>query len=374
MTASFVGLDIGSSGIRAALVKRHRGEVEISRAASIDLPEGSVSNGIVGDPKAVVSALKKLWRHGRFGTRRVAFALSDSGVLTRQVDLPWMPPTDFATALRYQIGDALPVDLATVELDYHLLTEIENVDDIGNPMPVNRILVVAANRTSTEDEAHILRQAGLEPISADSSAFALIRAACRGEVPTDDRVSAIADIGADQLTVVIHQNGQPLFLRTIANLGGHTATLALAERLSMEPDLAEQVKRETGLNGPAPVVAPIAESSVFGNGGDDAPIDPRVLATVGILNPWATTIVSEIRNSLDYYQASGVSGAITSLTLTGRTMLLDGLMERIATQIPLPVAPMDPLMGMTASNRVQQEDLTDSRMAVAVGMALAVRP
>ena len=178
----------------------------------------------------------------------------------------------------------------------------------------------------------------------------------------------------EQLLNLLFQNGQPLFLRTIANLGGHTATLALAERLSMEPDLAEQVKRETGLNGPAPVVAPIAESSVFGNGGDDAPIDPRVLATVGILNPWATTIVSEIRNSLDYYQASGVSGAITSLTLTGRTMLLDGLMERIATQIPLPVAPLDPLLGMTASKRVQQEDLTDSRMAVAVGMALTVRP
>ena len=88
--------------------------------------------------------------------------------------------------------------------------------------------------------------------------------ACQGVLPSDDQVHAVADIGADQLTVVVHQGGQPRFIRTIANLGGDTATVAVAERLRIDADEAEELKRETGLNGPAPVVAPIAESSVFG--------------------------------------------------------------------------------------------------------------
>ncbi len=379
MTTSAVGLDIGSSGIRAAQVSRHRrsGELEIVRASSVELPFDAVRNGVISDDRAVTAGLKRLWRQGRFHGRKVNFAVSDSGVLTRQIDLPWMPPADFAAALRYQVGDALPVDLDTVELDYHLLDEHEVTDEVGNTTPMNRILVVAANRESTEAEARVLRRAGLEPIGADSSAFALIRAACRGVLPGEhderesSRVGAIADVGADQLTVVVHRAGQPLFIRTIANLGGQTAAAALAERLALDPANAELVKRDTGLNGPAPVVAPIAESSVFGTGAEQAPTDPRVLATVGILNPWATTIVSEIRNSLDYYQATGSGPAVESLDLAGRTVLLDGLIDRIATSLPIRVRVVDPLLGMAASARVRKLGLTDARMTVAVGMALA---
>jgi len=369
-----VGLDLGSSGIRAVQVSRHRssGRLEVTRAADVDLPPGALRNGEVHDRKAVVSALRAAWRRGRFSTRRVAFALNDSSVLTRQVDLPWMRPEDFAAALRYQVGEALPVDLDTVELGHHVLEEIERTDDLGNPAPLNRILVVAANREFVTAQADLLRAARLEPVLADSAAFALIRAACGGAATSDRRILAIADIGADQLTVVIHQGGQPRFIRTIANTGGNTATQALADRLDIDWAAAERIKRETGLNGAAPVVAPIAESSVFRTGAVEVPPDPRVLATLGVLNPWATTIVNEVRNSLDYYQASRPGEPVASLALVGRTSLLDGMRDRIATQIPLPVAPLEPLAGLQASSRVRRQGIDDTRMTVALGMAMAV--
>lgn len=372
---SFVGLDLGTSGIRAAETRLRRdGTREVTHIASIDLPHDAVRHGVVEDAATVARALKSLWRQGRFTSRRVAFALSDSGVLTRQIDLPWMPPEDFAAALRYQVGDALPVDLNTVELGYHLLEEVDRTDDLGNPAPLNRILVVAANREAIEAQARVLRRASLEPVQADSSAFALIRAACAGSLPVDDSVHAIADIGADQLSVVLHQGGQPRFIRTIANLGGDTATAALADRLDVDWERAEALKRATGLNGPAPVVAPVAESSVFGSTDVAAVPDPRVLATIGVLNPWASTVVNEVRNSLDYYQASGSGREIATLSVTGRTMLLDGVMDRIATQIPLPVTIMAPLAGLVPARRVARREPVDSRMSVALGMAMAVTP
>jgi len=376
-TASgLVGLDIGTSGIRAAQLKHDRksGTYELVKAASVELPRGAIRNGSVVDEKAVVRALKQLWKRGRFSTRKVSLGLADSGVLTRQLELPWMTPKDFRTALRYQIGDALPVDLGSVELDYHLLGESERTDERGQTVEMNHILIVAANRDSVAAEAAIVRKAGLEPVSADSAAFALIRAACRGVLPEGDHTYAIADIGADQLTVVIHQSGQPRFIRTIANLGGDTATLALADRLDLEPEAAEQLKRETGLNGPAPVVAPIAESSVFaGSSGDNTPaMDPLAAVTVEVLNPWANTVISEIRNSLDYYQASNPNTPIHSLTLTGRTAELPGFIERIATQFPLPVHPMDPLVGLSAARKVAKSGVPDTRLAVAAGLAMRI--
>jgi type IV pilus assembly protein PilM len=372
--ATFVGLDIGTSGIRAVQLRHRKGGAEIVRAASVELPRGAIKNGTIADRKAVVKALKQLWKRGRFGTRKVVFGLADSGVLTRQVDLPWMPPADFRSTLRYQLADALPVDLGSVEIDYHLLAEYERTDDNGQAMPMNRILVVAASRDAILADAGVLRKAGLRPFMADSSAFALIRASCQGEVPDDGVAHALADIGAEQLTVVIHQGGQPRFIRTIANLGGETATQAVADSLGLDAEEAEALKRETGLNGPVPVVAPIAESTVFGSAPMDEalPVDPRTAATLEAINPWATTVIGEIRNSLDYFQASAPETPIQSLTLVGRTAELDGLVERISTQIPVRVQPMDPHAGLATSRRVARADVPDTRLAVATGLALAV--
>ena len=48
---ALVGLDIGTSGIRAVQVKRRKdGTYEIVKAASVELPRGSIRNGVVADP------------------------------------------------------------------------------------------------------------------------------------------------------------------------------------------------------------------------------------------------------------------------------------------------------------------------------------
>jgi len=372
--STFVGLDIAASGVRGVQLKRHRrtGAYRITKAASIDLPRGAVRNGVVVDQAAVVKALRQLWRAGRFSTRKVVIGLADGSVLTRQVDLPWMPPDDFRAALRYQVADALPVDLSTVELDYHLLAELERVDEHGQPLDMNRILIVAANTEAVAAEATVARRARLQPMVADTTAFALIRAACGGQLPRDSGVHAIADLGGDQLTVAIHQGGQPRFVRTIASLGGEVATIAVADRLAVASVDAERLKRECGLNGPAPVITPVAESSVFADAAEASgpTMNPRSAVTVELLAKWATRVIAEVRNSLDYFQASDPGTPIETLTITGRSAMLNGMIDRIATQISLPVRSLDPLLGLPTSRKVAKRFGHDSRLVVAAGLAM----
>ena len=78
---SFVGLDIGGSGIRAAEVKGKPGAHKIVRAASVDLPPGVIVDGQIVDQSALVSALKKLWKSGKFSSKKVAFAVIDNGIM-----------------------------------------------------------------------------------------------------------------------------------------------------------------------------------------------------------------------------------------------------------------------------------------------------
>lgn len=373
-SSAYVGVDIGATALRGVQVARERssGRFRVVKAASVDLPRGAVRGGRIEDHKAVVAALRRLWRKGRFSTRKVALGISDGGVLTRQVDLPWMAPDDFRAALRYQVADALPVDLATVELDYHPLGEHQRTDDAGQVVDMSRVLVLAASTDGVMAEADAARKARLHPVIADTAAFALIRAACEGRLPDDPTAHAIADIGADQLTVAIHAAGQPRFIRCIANLGGDSATFAVAERLRVSPDDAERIKRECGLNGPAPVVAPIAESSVFAGvvAPGAPPSNPRAAATVEVLSAWATRVVAEVRNSLDYFHASDPEASVASVTVTGRTALLDGLLERLATQLQVPVRVMPPLAGLPARRGAAKKVGDDPGFVVATGLAL----
>lgn len=375
--ARLVGLDIGSSGLRAVEVHRRVGALpEIVRAANLDLPAGVITSGTIGDEHALVAGLKRLWRAGRFGTRNVAIALADATLLTRQMDLPWMPADDFRSALRYQVQDALPVDTATVELDAHTLGESHSIDRSGHAVETKRVLVVAADRSTTVAMAEAVRKAHLAPMIIDSSAFALIRAVCHGRLPDDDVPRVIVDIGAEATTVVVHAAGQPRFIRTITNTGGDHATIAIAEALDLDVPAAESLKMQVGLNGPVPIVAAVSESSVFSSLAEvQSMLDVRTQSAVDALNPWATGIVSEIRNSIDYFMSSATpETSIASITLCGRASLLDGLLERIATQVPYAVHRLDRFVGLPASQRVLHDPPPDARYAVAIGLALSVAP
>jgi Tfp pilus assembly PilM family ATPase len=99
-------------------------------------------------------------------------------------------------------------------------------------------------------------------------------------------------------------------------------------------------------------------------------MDPLSAATVETLNPWATTIVAEIRNSLDYFQASDPAAPIQSLTITGRTPLLKGMLERISTQIPLPVRMLDPFVGLDTPRSVKKKFAGETSLVVATGLAM----
>ena len=372
---SLVGLDIGTTGIRGAQLSFDRSDrsYRVERIADVDLRHGMVEGGEIVDGAGVARALKELWKRGRFRSRKVAIGLPDRNLLTRQVDLPWMRPEDFRAALRYQVGDTLPVDLAQVELDYHVLGEFTRTDERGQPLEMNRTLVVAADSTRVTEWSQCARKAGLEPVTADSPAFSLIRGLSGGRLIRNLTVNAIVDIGAEQMTVLIYRDGQPIFVRSLANVGGDIATARIAEALGLTFTAAEELKRATGLTGPAPDVSPISESSVFAAlvPTSSVPRDPQAAAVVDILNPWATNIVAEVGNSLEYFRKSSPDTNLSSLTIVGRTVLLSGLLERVATQIPVPTKVANPLLGLPSSTRAR-DVAVDTRFASAIGLAMGV--
>jgi len=96
-----VGLDIGTTAVRAAEVSVRRGQVVLERIGQAGLPGGAVVDGEVHDPAAVATAIKDLWRRTRISSRRVIIGVANQRVVVRLVDLPWMEPGELRSSLGF---------------------------------------------------------------------------------------------------------------------------------------------------------------------------------------------------------------------------------------------------------------------------------
>ncbi len=369
MAKHLVGLDIGATGVRAAQITFGRGrDATVTKAAAVDLPQGVVRNGDVIDPEALTATIKLLWRQGHFKTNNVALALSNSSIVVRQLELDWVAPSEFHKALPFLVRDQLPVPVDEANLGAYVLSEQTIETPEGAERRTVRALVVAASRDMVEQFTGVIQRAGLHPMRADLTPFALIRAMTPVFDP-DAPLEAIVALGADVVNVVIHQGGRPRFVRFIQNQGSSTITHALQDRLNVSWEDAEQLKREVGLGKRQAAVSAVATGSVFAGLGV-TPASPDHPAAA-IINREASGLIAEVRASLEFFgsQASGDSGAVSRVVLAGGGARLNGLRQRLASELRVPVMMTD--VDTRYSRLTSDPSLADRDLTVAIGAGLA---
>jgi type IV pilus assembly protein PilM len=342
---SAIGLDIGTSGVRAAELSFGRHGVTLEKFGQVAVPAGAVRDGEVIDPSAVSAAIKELWSATRFSHKKVVLGVANQRVIVRQVDLPYMPADDLKKALPFQVQDFLPMPVDEAVLDFHTL---ETVTDT-NGARLMRGLLVAASRETVLANVRCAEMAGLSVSMVDLTSFAVLRAVGR-RTDLDVQTEALVDIGARVTNIVVHSGGVPRFVRILL-MGGQDITDSVAERLGLPLMEAEGLKQQVGLVDVA---------------GELAAAGRAVEAT-------ASAFVDEVRGSLDYYRASNPDAPVERLVVSGGGSLLRGLADRLAGATRLPVQAADPLapmsIGKTGLNESQLA-VVQPLAAVPVGLAL----
>ena len=331
-----IGLDIGSSAVRAAELGR-RG-LRLVRFAQIGLPVGAVVDGEIQDPGAVVVALRRLWSEGGFTSRNVVACLSGQRVIVRQAEVPAMSEGDLRSAIRYQAADLIPIPVDLAILDFAILpAEFAPPSEPG----LMRILLGAAQRTVVEGQLSVLRDASLKPVAIDPSPMAAARVARRAGLGGID--SAVVDIGAE-LTVVVARHGEMLRFSRILNAGGGDLTSRVAERLGVETAAAESLKRHAALTGGGPGYLDVED------------IDP---------------IVTEIESSLSFFASQIDSGQLDDVLVTGGPSRSPELVQALTRRLPVPVAPMSALSGIELGAEIDEQtaSLASSSALLAIGAA-----
>ena len=345
-----VGLDIGTSGVRAAELRLGKSGPVLERFGQVVLPAGAVRDGEVVDPEAVAATLRMLWTQARFSSKRVVVGVANQKVVVRQVDLPWLPPAELRRSLAFQVQDYIPMPVDQALLDFHPLEE--RTDDSGARML--RVLLVAAAREMVGSTLEAVDAAGLTPTMVDLNSFAMLRAQTAVGGTFAVEAQALVDIGAGVTNIVVHQGGVPRFVRILL-MGGGYITDAVAERLGVAAEEAEQVKRRTGLS--------VVPAEVHGHPAN------RAIESTG------SALVEEVRGSLDYYLAQPGSARIGRVLLSGGGSRLSGFVPRLSRATGLPVELAHPMSGLRIGRtRLTPEQLSfvEPLVTVPVGLALGV--
>src|SRR6266511_4093056 len=98
-----IGVDIGSTGVRAAELSMRNLPPQLVRVAQVPVPDGSVASGEIRDAAAVSDALRELWRRGKFRSRDIVLGVANQRVVVREVSLPWLTDKELRESLPFQV-------------------------------------------------------------------------------------------------------------------------------------------------------------------------------------------------------------------------------------------------------------------------------
>ena len=343
MAQLVVGLDIGTSAVRAAEIDISHSQPVLLTYGQVGLPPGSLVDGEIRDGSSVSEAIKKLWENGQFSSSTVIVGIAGLRAITRELDLPFVPDNEVDSAVRFQSEEVIPFPPDQTILSSQILADYTSPE--GNKM--RRVLVAAAHTDLVNGVIDTVEKAGLTVVGVDLISSALVRAI--GGHEESEQPEAIVSVGAGLTVVVVHQNGRPQFVRTIGS-GGNATTAAISGALDIPLTDAEGMKRRLGE--------------------DSAQLQTAQRAAQASM----ADLVGEIRNSIQYFASLPGRLPVSRVLVTGGGSSLYGLLPMLEDQIHLPVLPVSPLARLNTSKL----DLTTAQMnevgpvlATPIGLALA---
>ena len=336
---SIVGLDIGSSSIKAVELKKSRNGLEVAHMAMEPLSSDIVVDSMIVDSGSVASAITKIFGESGIKTRAVATSVSGHSVIVKRIPMASMSDAELASIIQTEAAQHIPFDISDVSIDYQILS-----DNGGSTMDV---LLVAVKKDKILNYTNVLSLAGKSPAVVDIDAFALQNCYEFNYQPGPGATVALLNLGASVMNINIVKGTTPLFTRDVS-VGGHQYTDSLQKELDLSFEDAEALKlgRKVGT---------VSED-----------------AKMPILQQVTEIIVLEIQKTFDFFRATATGEHIERIYLAGGSSQVPGLIEGLRQEFSLPVEILNPFQRIDPPLGTGGDlaDKNAGQMAVAVGLAL----
>jgi len=334
-----VGLDIGSSTIKAVELKSTKAGYELVSFGTEALAQDTVVDGAIMDAPQVANAISKIFDAQHIKTKSVATSVSGHSVIVKRVPLPLMSEEELYERINSEASQHIPFDILDVSLSYQLLESMDSQMDV---------LLVAVKKDKILNHTNVLAQAGKTPVVVDIDAFALQNCFEVNYEPDAGQTVALLNIGASVMNINIVRGGVPLFTRDVS-VGGNQFTDALQKELDLSFDDAERLKKGDTL----PSVT------------DDQ--KQQILRSVSDI------LTLEIQKTFDFFRATASGESIQRIVVAGGTARVPGLVDLLREEFAMPVEELNPFRRVLINPAKHSDDQIREmapRLAIAVGLAL----
>jgi type IV pilus assembly protein PilM len=340
---SLVGLDIGSSAVKAVELKAAGKGFRVAAFGSEPVPPEAIVDGAIIDAAAVADAIRRLFDGEKaFKTKDVCASLSGNAVIVKKITLPVMTEAELGESIYWEAEQYIPFDIQDVNLDYQVLDAGTSPEAHGSM----DVLLVAAKKDKIGDYTSVIAQAGRTPAVVDVDAFALQNAFEVNYGLDPGRVVVLLNAGASAININILQGDQSVFTRDIS-IGGNAYTEAVQKELDLPFDAAEALKKGIPVDG-----ATVEEARP-------------------ILHAVTENVLLEIQKTFDFFKATAASDQIDRIMLSGGASRVDGFREMLQERFSAPVEDFDPFRAVTWDRKLgSPSPELAATAAVAVGLAL----
>lgn len=344
-TKNLVGLDIGSSSVKAVELKdlgKGRGYQLLNIGIEPLSPEAIV-DGAIMDSGLVAETIQRLFTANRIKSQEVAISLSGHSVIIKKISLPQMTQEELGESIQWEAEQYIPFDVDDVNIDYQVL-EGPSLSGEGNM----DVLLVAVKKDKINDYTTVLANAGKAAQVVDVDVFALQNAyEVNYDIPMD-KVVALINLGAAVTNIAILQGGASIFWRDIS-IGGNLFTEAIQKEINLPFEQAELLKKGHEVEGAS------------------AERVPAVLQAV------SEQVGTEIQKTLDFFKATSSSDPVSLMVLSGGASRTPNLSSYLGQRFDTHVEMLDPFKKVAVNERQFPADRLEplgASASVAVGLAL----
>lgn len=340
-----MGLDFGSSSVKAIELTPTRSGFRIAGIDVEPLPPHSIVGGSIAEPMAVSAALTRLLSRGAFRAKDVALSLSGHSVIVKKITLPTMTPQELSDSIHWEAEQHIPFPLHDVNLDYEVLESGAGVEGKGSM----EVLLVAAKKETINGYTGLLAQVGKRAVVVDVDAFALQNAYEVNYGYQPGQIVALLNIGATTTNINVLSGPQSVFTRDLS-IGGQMFTEAVQREMQIDYDAAEQVKR--------------GHTVGAANYEEARPVLRSVMEG----------LIGEIEKTLDFYKSAASSEHIDRIMISGGGSRVEGLAEALQERFDTTVERFDPFKAIEFDRaRLRGADPAEMAPVAAVAVGLAMR-
>lgn len=343
MAKQCIGLDIGSSSVKAVQLRRKGAGWALQAFGMQPLVPQTIVDGTIMDQSAVAESIRQLWARLRLKQKDVAIAIAGHSVIIKKISVPQMAPETLAANIRAEAEHHIPFGRDDVEIDYH----------VTNPASASgqtELLLVAAKKEVVADYIQVVRDAGLYPQVVDVAAFAS-QNAFEANYPLDPRETVVLiNIGAAISNINIVRSGVSLFTRDVT-IGGNAFTEEIQKQLAIQTDEAEAYK-------------------IGGNSNDDGVVPQDVLR---VMDGVSEVMAGEFQRSLDFFLATTADANVTRIVLAGGSAKVSSLHRAIERRSRLPLEVADAWRRVEIDPTLDRAYLAAHAPEALIGVGLAMR-